>query len=151
MVFNLRYGIATWFDAGVGYAARTEEFIWNVRIQVLQDKKGKWQPGLIFGSGSVQIGGSDQSLYGQFIKSIDVTADLNLSLAAGAATLLPDFDETYALAGVTANIIGKYGLFVSYDGESYHEGCYWNARENLTLSFLLIESENPAMSVSVQF
>jgi len=29
-VFNTRYGILGWLDAGIGYAARTEKVLWNV-------------------------------------------------------------------------------------------------------------------------
>jgi len=68
-VLNARYGIFSWLDAGFGYAVRTREFIWNVRAQPLTEDEGGWRPGIILGSGSVQTGGSDQSIYAQLTKS----------------------------------------------------------------------------------
>jgi hypothetical protein len=150
-VFNIRYGFLDWVDAGVGYAARTEKMLWNLRVQPIPEKKGNWQPALILGTGSVQIGGSDQSLYAQLIKSWDIDKTFSLSLSAGTATLLPDFDEVYGLAGITGNILDRFSVFANYDGISYHEGVSWIVLDWLTASFLMVESESPAVSVSFKW
>lgn len=56
-VFNLRYGLFSWLDAGIGYAVAAEdgedEIIWSLRVEpISQDPEG-WRPGLIIGTGSV--------------------------------------------------------------------------------------------------
>ncbi|MEE9443032.1 MAG: hypothetical protein V3V99_10250 [candidate division Zixibacteria bacterium] len=147
-VINVKYGIFNWLDAGIGYAVRTEKFIWNARIQPLMEQKDNWRPGLIIGSGSVQIGGNDQSIYAQLLKSIKFDDDFSLSVSAGAATLLPDVDEVFELYGVTAGIFENYSLFVSYDGISYHEGASWKANNWLAISFMMIESEYLALAIN---
>jgi hypothetical protein len=149
VVLNIRYGFFEWLDAGMGYAIRTEKVLWNVRTQPILEQEDGIRPGVIFGTGSVQMGGSDQSLYAQLIKSWKPSSSLVLQYSGGAATLLPDFDETYALAGITAIFYERYLTFVNYDGKSYHEGVSWIANEGLSFSFLLVESEFPAFSISL--
>jgi len=63
------------------------------------------------------------------------------------ATLSPDFDETYGLAGITAGFFEKYSVFGNYDGKAFHEGVSWIPAEWFTLSFLMVESEFPAFSI----
>ena len=146
-VLNTRYGILSWLDVGLGYAARTEKVLWNVRVQPVLEQEGSWKPGIILGSGSVQTGGSDQSAYVQFIKSLDISESFGLQLSAGVATLVPDFDEAFGQAGITASLNKRYSAFANYDGESFHEGVSWTPSDWLSLSFLMVESEYPAISV----
>jgi hypothetical protein len=147
-VFNARYGILDWLDVGVGYAARTEAFLWNVRIQPLTEKKNGWRPGIILGCGSVQIGGSDQSIYAQLTKTREFGENIELSLSAGAAVLVPETDKVYGLAGITASLLDRFSLLTSYDGRAFHEGTSLTVTEWLTVSFLLVETEYPAVSVA---
>lgn len=147
-VFNTKYGLLDWLDAGFGYAVKTEEFIWNVRVQPLIEKKDNWQPGIIVGSGSVQMGGNDQSIYAQLLKSVNLNDDISLSASVGAATLLPDADEVFELYGLTASIFERYSLFVSYDGISYHEGASWSVNDWMAVAFMMVESENPAIGIN---
>ena len=98
------------------------------------------------GSGSVQTGGADQSLYMQFIKSIELNENVGWQVSAGAATLLPDFDEAYGLGSVTASFYKRIAFFGSYDGKSFHEGVSWMPLDRLTVSALMVESEFPAVS-----
>lgn len=59
-------------DAGIGYALDEEATIWSVRVQpIVQDQDG-WHPALILGTGSVQTGGSNQSGYIQFVKTLEI-------------------------------------------------------------------------------
>jgi hypothetical protein len=147
-VLTVRYGILSWLDAGIGYAVRTEEFLWSIRIQPVFEKKDGLRPAVIVGTGSVQTGGSDQSLYAQLIKSVEFNEIFSLQLSVGVATLLPDIDETYGLAGITASFNKRYAIFANYDGKSYHEGVSWIPTDWLTLSFLMVETEYPAISIS---
>jgi hypothetical protein len=149
-VVNARYGIINWLDAGIGYAFRTEKVLWNVRVQPVYEQENGWRPGVILGSGSVQTGGSDQSLYMQLIKSIEINEIFGLRLSAGAATLLPDFDEVYGLAGFTGSFYERFALFTNYDGKSFHEGVSWIPTDWLTLSFLMVETEFPAFSIVIK-
>ncbi len=146
-VLNARYGILSWLDAGVGYAIRTEKVLWNIRVQPVLEQEDSWRPGIILGTGSVQTGGSDQSIYAQFIKSQEIGETFGLRLSAGAATLLPGFDEIYGLAGVTASLYERYAMFGNYDGKSFHSGLSWIPSDRFTLSFLMVEMESPAISI----
>ena len=86
-VINLRFGLFSWMDAGIGYALDADNIIWSFRVQpVAQDQDG-WRPALILGTGSVQTGGSDQSGYIQFVKSLEIVEGrLGINLAVN---LLP--------------------------------------------------------------
>ncbi|MFH1688270.1 MAG: hypothetical protein ABIE70_12215 [bacterium] len=148
-VFAIRYGLFSWLDAGVGYAARTEEVLWNLRFQPLTERSG-WRPGVVLGTGSVRTGGTDQSLYVQLVKSWDAGPALNLNLSAGAATLAPDFDESFGLAGATVTFLTQFGVFATYDGASFHEGASWSPSEWLSLSFLMVESDLPAIAATLR-
>ncbi|MCP4704626.1 MAG: hypothetical protein GY865_08445 [candidate division Zixibacteria bacterium] len=139
-VVNARYGVLNWLDVGVGYAIKSEKILWNVRTQPVLEQEDGWRPGLILGSGSVQTGGSDQSIYAQLIKSWDISEIFGMRFSAGVATLLPDFDESYGLGGITASLHDRYSVFASYDGKSMHEGVSWTASDRLTMSFLMVES-----------
>jgi hypothetical protein len=149
-VINTRYGLLSWLDAGIGYAVDTDKLLWNVRTQPLLEIENSWQPGLILGSGSVQTGGSDQSIYAQIIKSLKINDRYYLQFSVGTATLFPDFDETFVLAGLTAGFNNRFAVFVNYDGKSYHEGISWIQDERLSFSFLMVESESPAFSIVVK-
>jgi len=146
-VFNTRYGVLGWLDAGIGYAVRTEKVLWNVRVQPVLEQEDGWKPGIILGSGSVQTGGSDQSVYMQFIKSWEISEALSVRLSTGVATLTPDFDEAYGQAGITTSLRGRYVAFANYDGESFHEGMSWIPLDWFTLSFMMVETEFPAISI----
>ena len=150
-VFNARYGILSWLDAGAGYAVRTEKFLWNVRVQLLTEEEGEWRPGIILGSGSVQTGGSDQSIYALVAKSWEFGENFGLRLSGGAATLVPGFEELFGMAGVTTSIFERFSLFANYDGRSFHEGTSWIPLEWLTVSFLMVETELPAISAALKW
>lgn len=150
-VFNVRYGILSWLDAGVGYAVRTRKVLWNVRVQPVGEGEETWRPGLILGLGSVQTGGSDQSLYAQLTKSREFGESFALRISAGAAALMPGFDEFFGIAGVTTSLYDKFSLFASYDGRSFHEGISWIPLHWLTVSLLAVESTYPAVSAAFKW
>ncbi|MCP4582221.1 MAG: hypothetical protein GY839_11450 [candidate division Zixibacteria bacterium] len=93
-----------------------------MKAQPVLEQEDGWRPGIILGTGSVQAGGSDQSIFAQFIKSWEINESFSLQLSTGAATLVPDFDEAYGLAGITTNFYERYAIFANYDGKSFHEG-----------------------------
>ncbi len=146
-VLTVRLGILSWLDAGIGYAVQSEKLLWSLRTQPIAEREGGWRPGLILGTGSVQIGGSDQSGYAQLIKSWEISETLGLRFSAGAATLMPDLDETFGLAGITASLVERYAVFADYDGKSFHEGVSWIPLDWLSLSFLMVETEFPTVSI----
>ena len=150
-VFNLRYGIFSWLDAGIGYARDEEETIWSVRIQPIQEDKKGWQPGLILGSGSVQTGGSDQSLYIQLVKSLEITDWLALNASGGYATDLPDYEEDWGLGTITVTLFKQISPFYTYDGINSHVGLSWLPTDWLTLSGYYLEMEELAISIGIQW
>ena len=72
IVTKLGYGVVSWLDVGIGYTVDTEEVIWSARVQPIAQDRDGWQPALIVGTGSVQTGGSDQSVYAQLAKSVEI-------------------------------------------------------------------------------
>ncbi|OQY26691.1 MAG: hypothetical protein B6244_12715 [Candidatus Cloacimonetes bacterium 4572_55] len=151
-VLKFRYGLFSWMDVGIGYALDTEEPIWSVRVlPIAQDRNG-WRPGLIIGTGSVQTGGSDQSGYFQIVKKLDVVKErLEINLAGGYATDLPDFEENWVLGTVSMTLFEKAGALYTYDGVNSHIGLSFFATEWLTLTGYVLEMEEPALSVGVQW
>jgi hypothetical protein len=150
-VFKLRYGIFSWLDAGIGYTLEAEKIVWSLRLQAISEDEEGWRPGLLIGTGSVQIGGSDQSLYFQLVKSWEFSEGFALQISGGMATLLPDTDRLYGLAGLTLTITEKFSAFVNYDGRNIHPGISWIAMDWLTVSALLIEGREFAFSTGIRW
>jgi len=68
-VTNLRFVLTDWLSVGAGYAVEAEELLWNVRLQPVREDASGWRPHLILGTGSVQMAGSDQSVFARLGKS----------------------------------------------------------------------------------
>ena len=151
-VLNLRYGLVSWMDAGIGYAVDTEEIIWSVRVEPIpQDLEG-WRPALVLGTGSVQTGGSDQSGYVQIAKTLEIIeGNLGISLAGGYATDLPDSREDWGLGTFTLTLFDRASPFYTYDGVNSHVGLSFFATDWLTLTGYSLEMGEPATSVSIQW
>ena len=150
-LLNLRYGVFNWMDLGIGYSIKTKKFIWNARVQVLKEDEGGVMPGIIVGTGSVQTGGSDQSVYLNLTKSWEFSKNFALRLTGGIASLVPEFNKTYGIFGVTLSIAEKFSVFTNYDGINFHEGVSWVVTDWLSISALLIESKNLAISVGIKW
>jgi hypothetical protein len=148
-VLNMRFGILPRLDAGIGYTVEAEKYVWNARIQAVTE--GDIMPGIILGTGSVRTGKSDQSLYLHFTKSWEFSEDFALRATAGIASLIPEHDKLFGLGGLTTSIYEKYSPFVSYDGINFHEGIAWIPLDWITVSAMLIESEEPAISVGIKY
>jgi hypothetical protein len=65
--------------------------------------------------------------------------------------LLPELDKYYGLAGVTLTITEKWSPFLSYDGNNLHSGISWIPVDWLFLGFILVESNEPAISVGFRY
>ena len=148
-VYTLRYGIVPRFDAGIGFTDTSDKIIWTARFQMLTE--GEKMPGLILGTGSVRTGKSDQSVYLHVTKSWEFSEMFALRVNAGVASLVPEHDKIYGLGGMTFSIAERFSPFVSYDGIHFHEGLAWIPLDWLTVSALLIESEEPALSVGLKY
>jgi hypothetical protein len=151
LVANIRYGVFDWLDVGVGYAFGTRTLIWSLRMQPLAEKEDKWYPGLIVGIGSVRTGGNDQSVYGMLAKTVEFNETFAMQGYVGMASVFKDFGSPFFLSGLSVIFSEKFTLYGLYDGASFHEGLSWTATDNFTLSFLMIESAYPALSVSYKF
>ncbi len=93
--------------------------VWNVRVLAVSAKKDGWRPGIMLGTGSVRIGDSHQSLYLQLFKSFEISENFTLSLNSGVATLFPDFNKAYVLAGASVMVYKKFSAYVHYDGRNF--------------------------------
>jgi len=141
--------LSSWMDAGIGYARESEKLIWSVRFQpVAQDRDG-WRPGVIIGTGSVQVGESDQSAFIQLAKTMEIIEGrLGISLAGGYATDLPDLEKNWGLGTFSLTLYDRVSPFYIYDGINSHGGLSLFATDWLTLSGYLLEMETPALSVN---
>jgi len=151
-VLKFRYGLFTWMDVGIGYAVDTDEMTWSVRVQPIEQDRDGWRPALILGTGSVQTGGSDQSGYVQLAKTLEIVEGrLAASLAGGYATDLPDMEESWGLGTLSLTLYDRVSPFYTYDGINSHVGLSYFLTEWLTLTGYLLEMEESALSVSVQW
>ncbi len=73
-----------------------------------------------------------------------------MRITAGVASLVPEYEKVYGLGSITTSIAEKFSPFVSYDGINFHEGIAWIPLDWLTISVLLIESKDPALSVGIK-
>jgi hypothetical protein len=151
-VFNLRYGLFSWMDAGIGYTVDEEEVIWSVRVEPFAQDLDGWRPALILGTGSVQAGGSDQSAYVQLVKTLEVVEGrFGISVAGGYATDIPDFKENWGLGNFSVTLFDRVSPFYIYDGINSHIGFSFFFTEWLTLSGFVLEMEEAAVSVGLQW
>jgi len=151
-VFNLRYGLFSWMDAGIGYAVDAEEIIWSVRFApITQDVEG-WRPALILGTGSVQARGADQSAFVVLAKTMEIIEGrFGVGLAGGYATDLPDFEEDWRLGTLTLTFFDRVSSFYTYDGINSHFGLAVFATDWLTLTGYYLEFEEPGIMAAVQW
>jgi hypothetical protein len=150
-VLNFRGGVTSWMDVGIGYTVKAEKMIWSVRLQPIKESESSWRPAVILGTGSVQTGGSDQSLFFQLTKSFEFNEMFSARLSAGAASLTPDYDKLYGLAGLTLTVTERWSPFISYDGINLHPGLSWLPTDWLTIAGILVESKDPALSVGLRY
>jgi len=151
-VYQLRYGVLPWADLGIGYAHKSEEVIWSLRMQPVDEDRDGWRPSLIVGTGSIQTGGNDQSVFIQLAKTLEIVdGRLGVSLAGGFATDLPDLEEDWALGTASLILFDRASPFYTYDGINSHLGLSYFATEWLTLSGYSLEMETAALSVQIQW
>ena len=144
-VLNLRAGVTSWLDVGLGYTVKSKEPIWSVRLQPIAEDESSWRPAVILGTGSVQTGGSDQSVFIQLTKAFDFGEEISARFSIGAASLLPDLDKGYFLAGLTMTVKEYWSPFLSYDGRNFHVGLSWIPKDWLFIAGLMVEMKFPAI------
>ena len=150
-VINFRGGIFSWLDLGLGYTIKEEKPIWSARVQLITEVESGWRPALMLGTGSVRTGRSDQSLFFQITKAWEFSEWFSLRVSAGMASLLPDLEKYYGLAGITITVTDRWSPFVSYDGIHSHIGLSWIPTDWLMISGILIESREPAISIGFRY
>ena len=146
-VITVRGGITSWLDAGIGYALDSKKVLWSIRLEAIKEDESSLRPDLVLGTGSVQTGKSDQSLFVQLSKSWELSEVFAIRFSTGIAGLLPEVDKLYGLASLTLTITERWSPFISYDGISLHPGISWIPTDWLRLAFILMESEEPAVSI----
>jgi len=149
-VFNIRGGVTSWLDMGIGYTIEADKLIWSVRLQPIQESENGCRPAVILGTGSVQTGGSDQSLFLQLTKSWEFNEMFSARVSAGVATLMPEYEKQYGLAGLTLTITEQWSPFLSYDGLSLHPGLAWLPTDWLTIAGIFVESKELAISMGLR-
>ncbi len=149
-ILNISGTVTSWLELGLGYAMDEEKVIWNAKARIVNEQPGAWRPSLVLGTGSVEIGGSDQSGYLQLFKNIDLTPELVWGVSGGYATDLPDLKEGFWLSTVSLTYQETLAPFYSYDGSSSHVGMTWFANNWLQLSGTYLEMEDLAISVGIK-
>jgi len=150
-VLNLRAGVTPWLDLGFGYTVESKKLIWSVRLQPLAEEESSWRPGVILGTGSVQTGGSDQSVFIQLTKAFDFSEKFSARFSIGVAGLLPDMDRGYFLANLTMTVTERWSPFLSYDGRNFHFGLSWLPNDQLFIAGFLVEMKTPAVLVGYRW
>ncbi len=150
-VFNLRAGVNSWLDLGLGYTVKSDKFIWSVRLQPLSEDESSLRPAVILGTGSVQTGGSDQSAFIQVTKAFELNEAFSTRFSVGLASLLPDFNQEYFLANITMTVTERWSPFFSYDGINSHLGLSWLPNDWLFITGLLVEMRDPAVLVGFRW
>ncbi len=148
-VVNVSGGITSWLNAGIGYNAAEEEVIWNVRVLVLP--AAPWRPAVVAGTGSVNVGGSDQSAYLQLFKTFELREGLAVTFAGGYAADAPHFRESFGLGNVSATLLERITPFYTYDGRSSHAGVAWYPVEWLQITGYALEMREPALALGFRW
>ncbi len=150
-VFNLRAGVTSWLDLGFGYTVKSKKLIWSARLQPLTEDESSWRPAIILGTGSVQTGKSDQSIFIQLTKAFDFSEKFSARFSIGAASLLPELDKGYFLASLTMTVTERWSPFLSFDGLNFHLGLSWIPTDWLFIAGLILEMKFPAILVGYRY
>ncbi len=147
-LMSLRYSAFDWLNLGISYAFKTQKIIWNARLLAIKQNEDNWKPSLILGTGSIRSGGNDQSIYMSILKSHEFSEEFAMSLSGGIASLTSDMDRLYGIANLSLTFSETISTYVNFDGISFHEGVSWTMNDTFTLSFMLVESKDPAITLS---
>jgi len=150
-IFNLRAGVTSWLDLGLGYGIKSEQLIWSVRIQPFAEDESSWKPGIILGTGSVRTGGSDQSVFLQITKAFDFNEIISARFSVGFASLLPNLNQEFLLASLTMTVYEHWSPFLSYDGRNFHYGLSWIPLDWLFIAGFMVEAKTPAFLVGYRW
>lgn len=150
-VLNIRGGVTSWLDVGLGYTVKAKKPVWSVRIQPMKESESSLRPSLILGTGSIQTGGSDQSLFFLLTKAYEFSETFSARLSAGAASLFPDFNRIYFLANLTVTITDSLSPFLIYDGLSIHYGLSFIPFDWLSAGILMVEAKYPSFMIGFRW
>jgi len=150
-VFSLRAGVTSWLDLGLGYTVKSKKLIWSARWQPLTEDESSWRPAVILGTGSVQTGKSDQSIFIQLTKAFDFSGKFSARFSIGIASLLPELNRRYFLANLTMTVTERWSPFLSYDGRNFHLGLSWIPTDWLFIAGLMAEMKFPAILVGYRW
>jgi hypothetical protein len=146
-VFNLRAGVTKRLDLGIGYTVKSDKLIWSARWQPIVEDESSWRPSIILGTGSVQTGKNDQSIFVQMTKAFEFSEKFSVRFSLGVASLLPELDKRYLLANVTMTVTERWSPFVSYDGLNFHMGLSWLPTDWLFIAGLMVETKYPSILI----
>ena len=149
VVSTLKFAAHKRLNLGIGYINKSDAVIWNARLLVFEEKEKL--PGIVVGTGSVRLGGSDQSVFFSATKNFEENLGLPLRISAGAASIVPDFNEVYFIGTVSYLIKEVLFPFVSYDGINPHFGATLQLFEKFTIGGYYIEKEYFGFSAGVRF
>ena len=114
-VFNLRYGLFSWMDAGHRLRGRCGGGHLECSGCTDCTRCGESASGAHPGDGSVQARGADQSAFGILAKTMEIVEGrFAVGLAAGYATDLPDFEEDWGLGTLTLTFFDRASRSVPY-------------------------------------
>jgi len=150
-VFSLRAGVTSWLDLGLGYTVKSKKLIWSARWQPLTEDELSWRPAVILGTGSVQTGKSDQSIFIQLTKAFDFSEKFSARFSIGAASLLPELNQGYFLANLTMTVTERWSPFLSFDGLNFHLGLSWILTDWLFIAGSMVEMKFPAILVGYRW
>lgn len=149
-IHSFRAGIVSWMDVGVGYTYPSRKMLWSIRFQAIREDPRGWKPTLLLGTGSVQMGHADQSIYAQVTKSFSIEQVMKLRISLGMATLMPDMNELALLASFVLQVKNRWALLYAYDTRENHLGITWYPYRWLMVSGLLFEMKHPGFSVGLR-
>jgi len=149
VVSTLKFAVHKRLNLGIGYINKSEDFIWNARLLVLEEKEKL--PGLVVGTGSVRMGGSDQSVFFSATKNFEENLGLPLRISAGAASVVSDFNEVYFIGTISYSIKNMLTPFVTYDGINPHFGATLQLFKYFTVGGYYIEKEYLGFSAGLRF
>lgn len=150
-VMNFRAGINSWLDMGLGYTIKAKKPLWSIRLQILKEVESSFKPSLILGTGSVQTGKSDQSLFFYVSKSVDLNELISARLSVGGAGLIPELDKAYFLSTLTLTITENWSPFINYDGRNFHYGLSFIPADWFFVGLLMVESKSPSILIGTRW
>ncbi len=149
MIPTVKFAVHKRLDIGLGYLNKSEKALWNARFLIHEEKEKL--PGVIAGTGSVRIGGDDQSAFVALTKNFEDNIGVPFRLTVGAASLLSEFEKGYFIGTISYLYKEKLFPFISYDGQNENYGISYILMERINIGLLYLENEYFAMTTGFRF